>query len=113
MIDREGYRLCTALGGDDDELILGLLGLEGEAAEDVFDGWFVTFLFETVAVGQSVAAGAFVEAHFADVARKCGLSDVETAADELAAQLVLAHDGRRGDDFADHGMSLRLHFRKQ
>jgi len=107
------HRMRAALGGDDDELILGLLGLEGEAAEDIFDGGFVTLFFEAVAVGQGVTARTFVQAHFTDVAGERGLGDIEAAANELAAQLVLADDGRGGDDFADHGMSLRLHVYKQ
>ena len=44
-----------------------------------------------------------------DVARKCGLRDVEPAFGELAAQLILIRDGGMREKFPDCGVPLKFH----
>src|SRR5271169_3304446 len=109
MIDGDGHRLCTALGSDNDYLVLRLLGLQSKAAHDFLNCRFIVVSVGVNAIGQRVTARAFVETHFANVAGERGLGDVKATTDELAAQLVLAGHRRRGDDFPNYAMSFRLH----
>src|SRR6185437_3879491 len=78
-----------------DELVLRLLDLEAEAGEDFVDRRQLIILVFAVAVSvwKRVASGTLIEAHLVDVAGKRGLGDVKAAANELAAQLILAGDG--------------------
>jgi len=107
MIDGESHGLGGAAGGVKDELVLGLANREPEAGEHLIDGGLIVFLFDghrTVAVGDGVAAGTFVEAELMDVAREGGLGDIEAAPDEFAPQFVLAADCLGGDQLANCGV---------
>jgi hypothetical protein len=63
----------------------------------------------SISVGQGIAAGAFGETHFVNVARERGLGYLEAAAAQLAAQLVLVGDQRVGYEVTDRVVSLKLH----
>jgi hypothetical protein len=48
-----------------------------------------------------------------NIARKGGLGDFEAASSKLAAQLILARDGRAGKDFSDCIEPEMFHLRSQ
>jgi len=100
-------RLRAAHGGEDDEEVLGLTNFEAEVFEHVGDGREIVFLF--IADGKGVAGGAFHEFELADVARKCGLGDVDSFASELAAHVVLIGDGGLHQEVFDRVVALAFH----
>lgn len=107
MIDGERDGLRCAAGGAQDQLVLRLLHAVPEAGEDFVNGELIVFLEGVaVAIGDSVAVGAFVEVQLVDVARQRGLGYVESAAHEFAAELVLTGDGLGGHQEADRVMTF-------
>ncbi len=92
IVYRCGDRLGRAGGGDEDEQIGGLAGLEAEAAQDLANAG--AFVIGGVDVGRKgVAVGPFGEIEFVDIAGERGLGDVEATGGEATAQLILIGDG--------------------
>jgi hypothetical protein len=108
IVYRCGDRLGRAGGGDEDEQVGGLTGLEAEAAQDLADAG--AFVVGGVGDGgQGVAVGALGEIELVNVARERGLGDVKATGGEFAAQFVLIGDGAGEQELADCGVALLLH----
>lgn len=108
VIDCGGDGLGSAGAGDDDDEVCGLAGLEAEILQNLMDCRLIVVLFVVAAAREDVAAGAFGEPQFVNVAGEGGLSDVIALGGEFAAQFILIGDGSLHQQVADGAVSIAL-----